>query len=155
LYLRMCALCTNYLLHHPGPWCPHQSQLPSILSVPSSLHHPGNSLGHPSIWFYLPQAPHPAPSAEPVLTSLPMPSPLEKGSSRQSKKQGAEPAWCYTPAIPKLRKLRQENCYFEASLGYIWRPCLKKKKKGESGGWGCDSSDRVQDQPGKQGIALP
>jgi hypothetical protein len=26
------------------------------------------------------------------------------------------------------RRLRQENCEFKGSLGYIARPCLKKKK---------------------------
>jgi hypothetical protein len=27
-----------------------------------------------------------------------------------------------TPAMPALRKLRQENCKFHASLGYIEKP---------------------------------
>jgi hypothetical protein len=30
-------------------------------------------------------------------------------------------------AIPALRRLRQEDCEFKASLGYLVIPCLKKK----------------------------
>jgi hypothetical protein len=35
----------------------------------------------------------------------------------------------YMPVIPALWRLRQEDCEFEDSLGYIVRPCLKIKKK--------------------------
>jgi hypothetical protein len=33
--------------------------------------------------------------------------------------------------IAVLRRVRQENCEFEASLGYLVIPSLKKKKKKE------------------------
>jgi hypothetical protein len=35
----------------------------------------------------------------------------------------------HTTVIPALRRLRQENGEFEASLDYISRPYLKKQKK--------------------------
>jgi hypothetical protein len=46
--------------------------------------------------------------------------------------------WC-TPIIPALRWPRQKNLEFEVSLGYLGKPCLKKK-----GGWGLGSSLMVE-----------
>jgi hypothetical protein len=35
----------------------------------------------------------------------------------------------YTPVTIALRRLRQEDGEFHVSLGYMTRPCFKKKKK--------------------------
>lgn len=39
--------------------------------------------------------------------------------------------WLYTPAIPELGWLRQEDCDFDIFLDCIVRPWLPKKKKKE------------------------
>jgi hypothetical protein len=36
--------------------------------------------------------------------------------------------WWYTSIISALKRVRQEDLKFEASLEYIARPCLKKPK---------------------------
>jgi hypothetical protein len=38
-------------------------------------------------------------------------------------------AWCHRPVIPELRRLRQKDSKLEASMRYIVRHCLEKKKK--------------------------
>jgi hypothetical protein len=40
----------------------------------------------------------------------------------------AEMSW-FTPVIPALGRLRQEDGEFEASLGYTVRPCPKQTKE--------------------------
>jgi hypothetical protein len=37
--------------------------------------------------------------------------------------------WEHIPVIPALKRLRQEDHKFEASLGYTVRPCLKRASK--------------------------
>jgi hypothetical protein len=37
--------------------------------------------------------------------------------------------WCYTPVIPALRRLRQEDHEFQTTLGYIARPCLRRRRR--------------------------
>jgi hypothetical protein len=41
--------------------------------------------------------------------------------------------WCHMPVIPAVGRLKQENCEFEASLGYVVRPYLKNKHKNYAG----------------------
>jgi hypothetical protein len=44
------------------------------------------------------------------------------------KKKILSQAWRYMLIIPTLGWLRQEDCKFQANLGYIVRPYQKKKK---------------------------
>jgi hypothetical protein len=44
--------------------------------------------------------------------------------------------WWYSPIIPAPGRLRQKDFKFQVSLGYIAKPCLKKKKKKRKGGEG-------------------
>jgi hypothetical protein len=37
--------------------------------------------------------------------------------------------WWITPAIPALKRQRQENHQFKVTLGYTARPCLKTNNK--------------------------
>jgi hypothetical protein len=45
------------------------------------------------------------------------------------KKYVSQASWCHTPVTPALRRQRQKDREFKASLSYMARPCLKKKKK--------------------------
>jgi hypothetical protein len=41
--------------------------------------------------------------------------------------------WWFTPVIPALRRLRQDNHEFKVILGYVTRSCLKKEEEEEKG----------------------
>lgn len=44
--------------------------------------------------------------------------------------QDINQVWWYSPVIPALRKLKQDDCHkFKPSLGSIVKPCLKIKTK--------------------------
>jgi uncharacterized Fe-S cluster-containing MiaB family protein len=50
-------------------------------------------------------------------------------------------AWWYMPIIPVLRRLRQVDHKFQASLGYRVRSCLEKGNNKEIG---TDNSSKIQ-----------
>jgi hypothetical protein len=52
---------------------------------------------------------------------------LERGSSYKHKGIKYNQVQGFMAVLPALTRLKQ-NCKFEASLNYIVRPCLKKKK---------------------------
>jgi hypothetical protein len=41
--------------------------------------------------------------------------------------------WWHIPVFPAVKRIRQEDCMFKASLGNIARPYIKKKKRGMKG----------------------
>lgn len=49
-----------------------------------------------------------------------------EATEMEKKILGSVPSLWYTPTIPALRRLRQEDCEFEASLSSTVRPCLKR-----------------------------
>jgi hypothetical protein len=48
---------------------------------------------------------------------------------KKKKSQGRSQVWWYMPVISALRRLRQEDGEFKASLGYTAGPSLKKLNK--------------------------
>jgi hypothetical protein len=51
------------------------------------------------------------------------------GEVRELQEDQDEPGVVVHTVIPALRSLKHDNLEFEASLGYIERPCLKKPRR--------------------------
>lgn len=50
--------------------------------------------------------------------------------------ENVKPGCGRTDGVPTLRKLRQGDHEFEASLGYIWTPSVGKKTPRKPNSWG-------------------
>jgi hypothetical protein len=54
---------------------------------------------------------------------------LQQPQSLGSRRKVSSWMWWCLSVIPALRRLRQENCEFEGSLGYITKLYLQKQKR--------------------------
>jgi hypothetical protein len=53
----------------------------------------------------------------------------EGGRKKEGRKGTTQHAHCGSTHVQYQTKKAQEELEFQASLGYIWRPCLKKTKQ--------------------------
>jgi hypothetical protein len=67
------------------------------------------------------------PSKHESLISNPSTTTKKKKKRKKEKNSQRGQAWWYTPVIPALGRLRQEDLEFEASMDYIAKPNLQKK----------------------------
>jgi hypothetical protein len=59
-----------------------------------------------------------------------LPSKHEALSSNPRREQPSQiQLWMFTPIIPAVERQKQEDWEFGARVGYMVKPCLKKKKK--------------------------
>jgi hypothetical protein len=69
------------------------------------------------------------PPSDIVYSHLGLPTPVCHHSSSCLKTFVDSQVWWHRPVISALQRLRQKDLGFKASLGYIARPCLKRRKK--------------------------